>query len=138
MFVGEYTHSIDDKGRLAIPAKMRRDLEDGAVVTRGIDTCLFVYPKNEWLKLAEKIAALPLSDPKARSFSRLMLAGAMEVEFDKLGRILLPSYLRDYATLKGEVTVAGVFNRVEIWEKKAWETYKSAHSVEEDLSTLNI
>lgn len=138
MFVGEYTHSIDDKGRLAIPAKLRRDLEEGAVVTRGIDTCLFVYPKNEWLKLAEKIAALPLADPKARSFARLMLAGAMEVEFDKLGRVLLPGYLREYALLKGEVTVAGVFNRVEIWETKAWETYKSQHSVEDDLQTLNI
>lgn len=138
MFVGEYTHSIDDKGRLSIPAKMRRDLEDGAVVTRGIDTCLFVYPKNEWLKLAEKIAALPLADPRARSFSRLMLAGAMEVEFDKLGRILLPSYLRDHASLKGEVIVAGVFNRVELWQKTAWEGYKSQHSVEDDLSTLNI
>ena len=138
MFVGEYIHSIDDKGRLSIPAKMRRDLDEGAVVTRGIDNCLFVYPKNEWLKLAEKIAALPLSDPRARSFSRLMLAGAMEVVFDKLGRILLPSYLRDYATLKGEVVVAGVFNRVEIWHKTAWETYKSQHSVEEDLSSLNI
>ena len=138
MFVGEYSHSIDDKGRLAIPAKMRRDLEDGAVVTRGIDTCLFVYPKNEWLKLAEKIAALPLADPKARSFSRMMLAGAMEVEFDKLGRILLPGYLREYAKLRGEVTVAGVFNRIELWEKNAWESYKDQQSVEDDLSSLNI
>ncbi|MBI4175109.1 division/cell wall cluster transcriptional repressor MraZ [Candidatus Berkelbacteria bacterium] len=138
MFVGEYAHSMDAKGRLSIPAKMRRDLDEGAVVTRGIDNCLFVYPKNEWLKLAEKIAALPLADPRARSFSRLMLAGAMEVEFDKLGRILLPGYLRDYAKLAGEVVVAGVFNRVEVWEKSAWETYKSQHSVEEDLSNLNI
>lgn len=138
MFVGEYTHTIDDKGRLAMPAKMRRDLEEGAVVTRGIDNCLFVYPKNEWVKLAEKIAALPLSDPKARSFSRLMLAGAMDVEFDKQGRVLLPAYLRDYADIRGEVVVAGVYNRMELWSKKTWEAYKSAHSVEEDLSSLNI
>ena len=138
MFVGEYSHTIDDKGRLAIPVKMRRDLESGAVVTRGIDNCLFVYTLDEWAKLAEKIAALPLADPKARSFSRLMLAGAMEVLFDKQGRVLLPGYLRDYASLKSEVIVAGVFNRMELWDKKTWETYKTAHSVEEDLSSLNI
>lgn len=138
MFVGEYTHTIDDKGRLAIPAKMRRELEEGAVVTRGIDTCLSVYPKKEWTKLAEKIAALPLADPKARSFSRLMLAGAMDVEFDKQGRILLPNYLREYGGLKNEVVVAGVYDRMELWDKKTWETYKSQHSVEEDLSSLNI
>lgn len=138
MFVGEYSHTIDDKGRLAIPAKMRRDLEEGAVVTRGIDNCLSVYPKNEWTKLAEKIAALPLADPKARSFSRLMLSGAMDVEFDKQGRILLPSYLREHASISGETVVAGVYNRMEIWNKKAWEAYKDQHSVEEDLSSLNI
>lgn len=138
MFVGEYIHTIDDKGRLAIPARMRRDLEEGAVVTRGIDTCLFVYPKNEWIKLAEKIAALPLSDPRARSFARLMLAGAMDVEFDKQGRILLPGYLREYGKLKTEVVIAGVYNRMELWDKQAWNAYKSAHSIEEDLSSLNI
>lgn len=138
MFVGEYTHSIDDKGRLAIPAKMRASLLEGAVVTRGIDNCLSVYPKNEWTKLAEKIAALPLADPKARSFSRLMLAGAMDVEFDKQGRVLLPAYLRDYADIRGEIVVAGVYNRMELWNKKAWEAYKAQHTVEDDLSTLNI
>ncbi len=138
MFVGEYTHTIDEKGRVSLPVKMRRELDEGAVVTRGIDTCLFVYPKNEWLKLAERIAALPLADAKARSFARMMLAGAMEINSDKLGRVLLPGYLREYAGLKSEVVVAGVFNRVELWEKKAWESYKSQHSVEEDLSSLNI
>lgn len=138
MFVGEYHHTIDDKGRLAMPAKMRRDLEDGAVVTRGVDRCLFVYSRQEWQKLAEKIAALPLADPKARSFSRTMLAGAMEVEFDKFGRVLLPGYLRDYADLKGEVVVAGLFNRIELWSKSAWTAYNANQSVEDDLSTLNI
>jgi MraZ protein len=138
VFVGEYHHTIDDKGRLSMPAKMRRDLENGAVVTRGIDHCLSVYPKHEWQALAEKIAALPLSDPRARSFSRSMLAGAMEVEFDKLGRVLLPGYLRDYAELKGEVVVLGVYNRIEVWSKSAWSTYNANQSVEEDLSSLNI
>lgn len=138
MFVGEYSHTIDDKGRLAMPAKMRRDLEDGAVVTRGVDNCLFVYPKNEWTKLAEKIAALPLGDPKARSFSRMMLAGAMEIEFDKLGRAVLPGYLREYAGLKGEIVIAGLFNRIEIWSKQTWDSYKLQHSLDEDLTNLNI
>ncbi len=138
MFVGEYHHTIDDKGRLSMPAKMRRDLESGAVVTRGVDHCLFVYAKNEWQNLAEKIAALPLADPKARSFSRSMLAGAMEVEFDKLGRVLLPGYLREYADLSGEVVVAGLFNRIELWNKAAWTAYNANQSVEDDLNNLNI
>src|SRR4030067_1335802 len=100
MFIGEYSHTIDEKGRMAIPSKMRRDLGSGAVVTRGIDNCLWVFPKKEWTLLAEKLASLPLSDANSRAFSRLMLAGAMEVEFDSQWRILLPGYLRAFAGLK--------------------------------------
>lgn len=100
MFIGEYAHTIDEKGRMAIPSKMRRDLGSGAVVTRGIDSCLWVFPKKEWTVLAEKLSALPLSDANSRAFSRLMLAGAMEVEFDSQGRALVPGYLREYAGLK--------------------------------------
>jgi len=125
MFIGEYNHSIDAKGRMAIPVKMRGRLSDGAVVTKGLDNCLFVYPKEEWLKLAEKLANLPISDTKARAFARNVLAGAMELEFDKQGRVLLPTYLRAYASLGNQVIVAGLYNRIEIWNEKSWKEYKS-------------
>lgn len=138
MLLGEYSHTIDDKSRLAIPAKLRKELGEGAVITRGTDRCLVVYPKAEWQTLAKKIAALPLSDPRARSFSRLMMAGAMEVEFDKQGRALLPGYLKDYAGLHGQAVLAGVYNRVEIWEATAWETYKREHSIDENLSEFGV
>lgn len=143
MFIGEYSHSIDAKGRMAIPVKMRAKLSDGAVVTRGLDNCLFVYPKNEWEKLAEKLASLPISDTKARAFSRLMLAGAMELEFDKQGRVLLPSYLREFASLKGDAIVAGLYNRIEIWNEASWKEYKTktenlTDDVTEHLSQLGI
>lgn len=124
MFIGEYNHSIDEKGRMAIPSKMRRDVSSGAVVTRGIDDCLWLFPKKEWQALAEKLASLPLSDANSRAFSRLMLAGAMEVEFDSQGRILLPGYLRTFAGLKKNAIVAGLYNRLEIWDAEKWEQYK--------------
>ena len=124
MFIGEYTHTIDEKGRMAIPSKMRRDVGSGAVVTRGIDNCLWLFPKKEWQALAEKLASLPLSDAPSRAFSRLMLAGAMEVEFDSQGRVLLPAYLRSFAGLKKNAIVAGLFNRLEVWDAAKWEEYK--------------
>jgi MraZ protein len=135
MFIGEYSHTIDEKGRLAIPAKMRAKLMDGAVVTRGIDTCLFVYTKEEWEKLAQKLAALPLTDSRARAFVRLMLAGAMDVEFDKQGRILLPNYLRAYANLKKQAVVTGLYNRLEIWDETAWKEFKA--KTEQDTEDIN-
>lgn len=125
MFIGEYNHTIDDKGRMAVPSKMRRDLGSGAVVTRGIDNCLWLFPKKEWTTLAEKLASLPMTDSNSRAFSRLMLAGAMEVEFDSQGRALLPSYLRGYAGLKKNATIAGLFNRLEIWDTEEWGKYKA-------------
>lgn len=132
MFIGEYTHSIDEKGRMAIPSKMRRQLGEGAIVTRGTDNCLFVYPKDEWMKLAQKLASLPISDAKARSFARLMLAGANEVEFDGQGRALLPKYLRDYAHLNRRAIVAGLYNRLEIWEEESWKKYKTSAERDQD------
>jgi MraZ protein len=123
MFLGEYQHNLDTKGRLSVPAKFRSDLGSSAIVTKGLDGCLFLYPKGEWEVMANKLAALPVSSSKARSFSRMMLSGAMEVEIDKVGRVLLPGYLRDFAGIEGEAIVAGVFNRVEIWNKSAWKTY---------------
>ncbi len=124
MFIGEYIYSIDDKKRLAIPAKFRQLLGKKAVITRGLDQCLFLYPAKEWGNLAKKLAQLPLSQADARGFSRLMLTGAMEVSIDNLGRILLPDYLKNYAFLKKKVVIAGVFNRVEIWDEKKWQEYK--------------
>lgn len=143
MFIGEYSHTIDEKGRMAVPAKLRQKLGSGAVVTRGIDKCLWVFPKSEWQALAEKISNLPLSDANSRAFSRLMLAGAMDVEFDGQGRVLLPSYLRSYANLTKNTVVAGLYNRLEIWDKADWDSYKEktekeTSQITEALSELGI
>lgn len=126
MFIGEYHHNIDVKGRLALPSKFRGALQKGAVVTKGLDNCLFVYTKEEWKKLADKLAVLPISKANSRAFSRLMLAGAMDVDIDKQGRIVLPDYLRQYAGLAKKTIVAGLYNRMEIWDEDAWEKYKSS------------
>ncbi|MFH1292248.1 MAG: division/cell wall cluster transcriptional repressor MraZ [bacterium] len=125
MFIGEYSHNLDNKGRLAIPVKFRRDLAKGAVVTHGLDKCLFLYTGTEWQVLAEKLAGLPFSQAKARAFARLMLAGAMDVKLDKQGRIILPEYLRRFAGLKKNTIVAGLFNRLEIWDDEIWNNYKT-------------
>jgi len=125
MFIGEYKHNLDDKGRLAVPAKFRSMLKKGAVVTKGLDDCLFIYPKEEWKKIATKLANLPISQAKARAFSRLMLAGAMEVDFDNQGRITLPEYLRLFSNLKKKAVIAGLYDRLEIWEEGRWDRYKA-------------
>ena len=114
---------MDDKGRLAIPAKFRFELASGAVVTRGLENCLFLYTREEWEKLAARLAAQSYNN----SFARIMLAGAMDVEFDKQGRAVLPEYLRKHAGLQKEVVVAGLYNRLEIWDKEKWEKYKSSN-----------
>ena len=126
MFIGEYQHSLDQKGRLAVPVKFRAALKKGAVVTKGLDNCLFLYPKSEWQKLAKKLVNLPINRANTRAFSRLMLAGAMEVEFDKQGRIMLPDYLRKYAGLSKKSIIAGLYNRLEIWNEELWEKYKNS------------
>ena len=143
MFIGEHTHTIDSKGRLSVPAKFRRQLENGIVLTRGLDSCLWLYTPDEWSKLATALAALPLSNKQSRAFSRLMLAGAWDAEVDTQGRVMIPEYLRDYASLKKHVTVAGLYNRVEIWDEDAWHTYRQqtesqSDAIAEGLSSLNI
>lgn len=125
MFIGEYQHSIDEKGRIAIPVKFRLELAKGAVVTRGLDNCLFIYTKKEWQALADKLSTLPISKANTRAFARLMLAGAMELEIDRQGRALLPDYLRKYALIKKTAVVAGLYNRLEVWDKLTWEKYKT-------------
>lgn len=126
MFIGEYQHNLDEKGRLAIPAKFRTKLAKGAVVTKGLDNCLFLYTATEWQKLATKLAALPISKANTRAFARLMLAGAMDVQLDKQGRIVLPEYLRKYATLKKKSIIAGLYSRLEIWDESSWNKYKQS------------
>jgi len=135
MFLGEFYHTIDNKGRVSIPAKFRQLLLEGAVVTRGLDRCLFVYSRTEWGKLAEKISALPISQSNSRAFARLMLGGAMDVEIDKLGRVIIPEYLRQYADVKRDVVLVGLFNRIEIWDKEEWSRYrKSTESQSGDIA----
>lgn len=125
MFIGEYTHSIDQKKRLAIPSRFRKDLGREAVVTRGLDGCLWLYPLREWEMMAEKLGKLPIGQRDARGFARAMLAGASEVELDRLGRILLPDYLKNYAGLSKNVVVTGLYNRIEIWDEVRWREYKA-------------
>lgn len=124
MFIGEYSHSLDAKSRLNIPAKFRADLKEGAVVTRGLDNCLFLFKKKDWLELVEKISALPIGQADARGFSRAMLGGAMDVKLDSLGRILIPDYLKNYAGLKKKITLVGVYNRLEVWDENRWQKYR--------------
>ncbi len=121
MFMGEYNHTVDEKGRLIIPSKFREELGNEFVVTKGLDGCLFVYDKKEWQILEEKLRALPLTNKDARAFARYMLAGAAMVELDKQGRILIPAVLRSFASLDKDVVLIGVASRVEIWNKEKWE-----------------
>lgn len=126
MFIGEYTHAIDEKGRLSIPAKFRRSLVGTVVLTRGLDHCLFLYPQAQWEALAQKLAALPITHAKARAFARLMLAGAWDATLDTQGRVVLPEYLRTYAGITKPVVVAGLYNRLEIWALSTWHEYRKA------------
>lgn len=123
MFMGEYRHTIDEKGRIIIPAKFREELGKAFVVTRGLDNCLFVYPAPEWSQLEQKLKTLPFTRSDARAFTRFFFSGATEVELDKQGRVNVPGNLRGYAKLEKECVVLGVSNRVEIWSKPIWESY---------------
>ena len=143
MFIGEYSHNLDDKGRLSIPAKFRREVAQGVVVTRGLDRCLFVYTKKEWELMASKLAQLPLAQKKSRAFARLMLAGAWDAELDNQGRVMLPEYLRQYAKLQKTAVVAGLYNRMEIWDEAAWQAYKAqteadSENIAESMADLGV
>lgn len=143
MFIGQYTYNLDSKRRLAIPAKFRNLLGKKAVITRGLDNCLFLYPVKEWEKLAQKLSQLPISQADARGFARIMLAGATDVTIDSLGRILIPDYLTKYAGLNKKVVIAGLFNRIEIWDEKKWTEYqkrteKEAGDIAERLKELGV
>jgi MraZ protein len=143
MLLGEFKHTLDKKGRMAIPAKFRDKFSDGAVITRGVDKCLFIFDPKEWRSLAEKLTSLPLAQANSRAFARLMLAGAVDVNVDSQGRVLIPDYLREYADLDKKVVVAGLYNRVEVWNKDKWEEYKketeeSSEDIAEKMSELGI
>jgi MraZ protein len=123
MFMGEYHHSIDNKGRLIVPAKFREDLGEMFIITRGLDQCLFGYPLSEWKILEEKLKGLPLTKKDARAFTRFFFSGATESELDKQGRVNLPAPLLQYAKLEKDCVILGVSNRIEIWSEKIWEDY---------------
>ncbi|MFA7319347.1 MAG: division/cell wall cluster transcriptional repressor MraZ [Parcubacteria group bacterium] len=143
MFIGEYQHSIDPKKRLAVPSKFRSELKSKVVVTRGLDKCLFVYPMKTWEEIAGKLGSMPVGEAATRSFVRLMLAGATDCEIDKQGRVLVPDYLKDYAGLDKNVVIAGLFNRLEIWDEKKWNEYKkhaekNTDEIAEQLGKLGV
>ena len=143
MFIGEYYYTIDPKGRIAIPSKLRKALSNGGVITKGLDNCLFIFSSKDWQPMAEKIKSLPLSQSNSRAFSRFMLAGAMNIKLDSQGRILVPDYLRKYVGLKKQIVLAGVFDRLEVWDEKEWEKYKKrtekeSGDIAEKLGDLGI
>lgn len=143
MFMGEYSHSIDNKGRLIFPAKFRDELGETFIATKGLDNCLFVYTRSEWAILEEKLKRLPIAKPEARAFVRFFFSGAAELECDKQGRVLLPTNLRDHARLDKDVVVIGVSTRIEVWDKVAWDEYNQKVSptvaeIAENLADLGI
>lgn len=125
MLLGEYQHTVDEKGRLAVPAKFRKSLSGGVVITKGSEGCLDLYPMEEWTKLAEKLSQLPINQADARAFSRLRLAGASHAELDAQGRILIPDYLRAYAGVGSRATIVGLYNRAEVWDEERWRKYRT-------------
>lgn len=143
MFMGEYCHSIDDKGRMIVPTKFRENLGQSFVVTRGLDHCLFAYPKTEWTQLEQKLKTLPFTKADARAFTRFFFSGACEVELDKQGRIRLPANLRNFAKLEKECVVIGVSTRIEIWCKDHWNQYytdseESFNKIAESIVDLEL
>ncbi len=143
MFMGEYHHTMDDKGRIIMPAKFRESLGENFVVTRGLDNCLFVYPAEEWQSMEGKLTKLPLTRQDARAFVRFFLSGAVDCEFDKQGRISIPNNLREHSHLVKDVVIIGVANRLELWSKERWEKYiqiaeESYEEIAEKMEELGI
>lgn len=138
MFMGEYNHTIDAKGRLIVPAKFREILGDNFIVTKGLDGCLFVYPNDEWTRFEEKLKSLPLTNKNARQFTRFFLAGAAVCEVDKQGRILLPQVLREFASLEKDVVLVGVASRIEIWSRERWDESMNTYDGDMDEVAENM
>ena len=136
--IGEYEHSVDAKGRLIMPAKLREEIGEKFVVTKGLDGCLFAYSQNEWTAFEEKLKTLPLTNKNARDFTRFFLSGAIECEIDKQGRFLITSNLREFANLEKEVVIIGVNTRIEIWSKEKWQEYSNDDNINVDEIAENI
>ena len=125
MFIGEYTHTVDSKGRVTIPSVFRDYLQDGFVMTKGLDNCLFVYPKDQWKEVEQKLTSLPLTNRDARAFMRFFFSGASKSELDSNGRALIPQNLREYIKIQKELIIIGLSTRLEIWSKEEWDDYNS-------------
>lgn len=143
MFIGEYHHAIDEKGRIAVPIKFRKQLENGAVVTKGLDECLLLYPMKEWEVEAAKIAKLSIAKADSRAFNRHMLSGAMDIDMDKQGRVIIPDYLRKFAGIGKKAVVTGLYDKIEIWDAEKWEQYKKvteseSNAIAERMGELGI
>lgn len=143
MLIGEYEHSLDVKGRLIMPAKLREDMGEKFIITKGLDGCLFGFSQNEWLSFEEKLKTLPLTNKNARDFVRFFLSGAIECEIDKQGRFLIASNLREYANMEKDVVIIGVGTRLEIWDREKWQSYNSdanisADEIAENMTMLGI
>jgi MraZ protein len=143
MLIGEYTHTLDPKKRLSLPSRFRKEVGKKVVVTRGLDNCLFVYSLSEWKKIAEKLAALPMGAADTRGFNRFLLSGAVEIDVDSVGRMLIPDFLKEFASLRSRVILAGAGTRVEIWDEKLWKEYKrriekQADAMAEKLGEIGI
>ena len=138
MLIGEYEHSLDAKGRLIMPAKLREDLGEKFIITKGLDGCLFGFSQTEWTNFEEKLKTLPLTNKNARDFVRFFLSGATECEIDKQGRFLIASNLREYAGMEKEIAIIGVGTRIEIWNKEKWQKYNSDENISADEIAENM
>jgi len=143
MLIGEYIHTLDDKRRVSLPAKFRKEVGKRIVLTHGLDNCLFIYPMKQWEKISEKLGDLSMGQADTRGFNRFMLAGAVDTDVDSMGRILIPDFLKDFAHLKGKVALLGVHDRIEIWNDKAWNQYKGriekqADGLAEELGEIGV
>ncbi|SFA80253.1 MraZ protein [Acetitomaculum ruminis DSM 5522] len=142
MFMGEYNHTIDSKGRFILPAKFREDMTEGMIITRGLDGCLYIYQKNEWKVFEEKLKKLPLTKKSSRQFVRFFMAGACECDVDKQGRVLIPVNLREYANIDKDIVIVGVINKIEIWNQQTWkesnEEYEDMDVIAEQMEEFDI
>lgn len=138
MLIGEYEHTLDAKSRMILPSKIREDIGEKFIITKGLDGCLFGFSKEEWKNFEEKLKTLPLTNKNARDFVRFFLSGAVEAELDKQGRFLIPSNLRKYANLEKEAVITGVGTRIEIWDKDKWKTYNSEENLSADQIAENM
>jgi len=135
MLIGEFNHGMDNKNRIIIPSKLREDLGESFIISKGLDGCLYIYPKAEWITFETKLKSLPLSSKDARTFSRFFFSGANEMEPDKMGRILIPQSLLEYAGIVDEVVSVGMMNRVEVWSKEKWKAYNDSEMDMDDIAS---